>query len=360
MYRFSADDTNVRTGGRSIYTDGVRYLDYTCSFIEFEFEGTKAEAELISDLTPSEDMFRAYMAVFINGETIPSKRIKLDTARDTYTLYSSDTPSRVKIRLMKISEAAFAKAGVAGISVEGELLPPPKPEHERRIEFIGDSITCGYGIDGVFERDGFSTETENPIKGYAYKTALKCGAEFQYVSWSGIGVLSCWVEDTAEKPLDNWLLKDIYPYTDNGLENTLGKEGHENHTLWDFSSYKPQVIVFFDGTNDHSWTKRIPERCGDFAAAYSDMIDMIRKNNPDAYILCTYGIMDDPLKDVMIGVIGTKKAGGDDRIVYLPIPCQDEKNDGVAVDWHPSEKSHEKMSDLLSAEINDIFERMGI
>ncbi len=360
MYIFSADDNSVRTGGRSIFTDGIRYLDYTCSFIEFEFTGTKAEAELVSDMMPSEEIFRAYMAVFIDGSTEPSKKIKLDEKSAVYTLYESDAPRTVKIRLMKISEAAFAKAGVAKITIDGELLPPPKAEFKRRIEFVGDSITCGYGIDGVFERDAFSTETENPLKAYAYKIAVKCRAEYQYISWSRIGVYSSWAEDTAEKPNDGWLIKDIYPYTDSGLENTLGKEGHENHTKWDFSKYVPQVIVLFEGTNDHSFTKGINERCLAFAESYSAMIDMIRTNNPGAYILCTYGIMDDPLKDIMTGVVGAKRAQGDDRISFLPLQKQDEANDGVAVDWHPSAASHEKMSEILSAEINRIFEGMGL
>ena len=100
----------------------------------------------------------------------------------------------------------------------------------------------------MWNKDVFSTETENPIKGYAYKTAQLCKSEFQYVSWSGMGVLSSWVDEKAEKPLDNWLITDIYPYTDSGLENTLGRDDHENHTKWDFSKYVPQVIVFNMGT----------------------------------------------------------------------------------------------------------------
>ena len=226
MYSFPATEENVRVGGRSLYIDGIRYLDYTCSFIEFSFTGTKAEAVLVSDLTPSEDIFRAYMAVLTDGDCAPSKRIKLDSCRDVYTLFESDAPRTVKIRLMKTSEAAFAKAGISEIRIDGELLPPPAPEYERRIEFVGDSITCGYGIDGVFNKDVFTTENENPFKAYAYRTAQKCRAEYQYISWSGIGVLSGWVEDTAEKPGNGWLLRDIYPYTDSGLENTLGREGH--------------------------------------------------------------------------------------------------------------------------------------
>lgn len=358
-FSFKADNTNVRTCGRSIYENDIRYLSYTNSFIEFEFTGTYAEAVINSDLTPSEDMFRAWAAVFVNGEETPSKRFKLDSKTAVYELFSSDEPKKVKLRLMKLSEAAFAKMGIESITIDGELHQAPKPEYERRIEFVGDSITCGYGIDGVWNVDGFSTETENSLKGFAYKTAKKCKAEFQYVSWSGMGVFSSWVDENAEKPLDSWLMHDIYPYTDSGLENTLGREGHENHEKWDFSKYVPQVIVFNFGTNDHSWTKDIPERQADFAAAYYRFIEFLREKNPDAYIICTYGVMGDILADIQSAQVDKFKQEHDDKITYIRLAVQDEA-DGIGADWHPSEKTHEKMSEIISAKVNEVFEKMGL
>lgn len=356
---FHADDAHVRTGGRSLYENDIRYIDYTNSFIEFEFVGTYAEAELVTDLIPSEEIFRAYAVVIVNGDDSAPKRLKLDEKKAVYELYSSDKPEKVKIRLMKTSEAAFAKMGVASVTVDGELCDVPKPEFERRIEFVGDSITCGYGIDGVFNVDTFSTDTENPLKGFAYKTAKKCNAEFQYVSWSGIGVISRWVDENATEPLTDWLMPDIYPYTDSGLENTLGREGHENHTKWDFTSYVPQVIIFNLGTNDHSWTKRIPERMADFRKIYYSFLELLREKNPQAYIICTYGIMDDILKDEESGAVEQFKKEHDDRICYLPLPVQDEA-DGIGADWHPSEKSHEKVSEIVAAKANEVFESMGL
>lgn len=354
---FPADEKHVRTGGRTFDENGLRYIDYTCSFVEFEFEGTYAEADIISDLTPSEDMFRGWLAVFVNDEQ--TKRFKVDEKSGTYTLYESDEPGRVKIRIMKISEAAFAKIAIEKITVEGTLLPPPKPRSERRIEFVGDSITCGYGIEGVWNVDTFSTETENPLKGYAYKTAKKCSAEYQYVSWSGMGVISCYVDEDAEKPLDGWLMRDIYPYNDSGLENTLGREGHENHRPWDFSKYVPQVVVFNDGTNDRSWTKDIPERREDFKAAYYEILEMIRKNNPEAYIVCTYGVMGDELAEEEISLVERFKREHDGKICFVRLPVQLE-SDGIGADWHPSETTHEKVSDILAKKINEIFEGMGL
>ncbi len=350
---FPADAEHVRVSGRSIYENGIRYLGYTCSFVEFEFEGTCASAEIISDLTPSEDIFRAWAVVFINDEAAPSKRFKIDEKKSVYKLYSSDKSEKVKIRLMKISEAAFAKMGITKIMTDSDTITPTEPLGKFKIEFVGDSITCGYGIDGVWNKDVFSTETENPLKGFAYKTAKKCGADFQYISWSGIGALSCWVDENAEKPLDNWLMKDIYPYTDSGLENTLGREGHENHTKYDFS-YKPDVVVFNLGTNDHSWTKEIPERQADFAKAYYEILEMIRKHNPQSYIICTYGVMGDILCNIEEAQTERFKSEHDDRICYLRLPVQDEA-DGIGADWHPSEATHEKMSDMVAAKIKEVI-----
>ncbi len=356
---FICSEENVRIGGRTVFENNIRYIDYTCSFAEFEFIGSYAQAEIISDLTPSEEIFRAWAAVFVNGEKQPSKRFKLNEKKAVYELYSSDKVQRVKIRIMKISEAAFAKMGISEIRIDGELLPPPGAEHNRRIEFVGDSITCGYGIEGVWNKDVFSTETENPLKGYAYKTAALCNAEFQYVSWSGMGVISCWVDENAEKPLDGWLINDIYPYTDSGLENTLGREGHENHTKWDFSKYVPQIIVFNMGTNDQSWTKKIPERTEHFGEEYFKFIKSLRKYNPDAYIVCAYGVMDDPLAQTEEEQVNRFRRELDGRIEFIRLPVQLE-SDGIGADWHPSEKTHDKMAALLSDRLNEIFKNMGI
>lgn len=359
LISFAADSKNVRVSGRSIYENDIRYLSYTNSFIEFEFTGSYACAEIISDLTPSEDIYRAWAGVCVNGETVPSKIFKLDEKKAVYELYRADKPEKVKLRLMKLSEAAFAKMGVSEIRIDGTLLPAPKPLSERRIEFVGDSITCGYGIDGIWNKDVFSTETENPIKGYAYKTALKCGAEFQYVSWSGMGVYSSWVDENAEKPLDDWLVHDIYPYTDSPLEKSMGKIGHEEHTKWDFKSYVPQVIVFNMGTNDQSWTKHIKERCDTFCEKYYAFLEMLREKNPGAFIICTYGIMGTDLLEEEISCTERFKREHDDRIKYVPLPVQLE-SDGIGADWHPSEKSHEKMAEILAPEVNAVFESLGL
>lgn len=179
----------MRISGRSLEKNGVRYIDYTNSFIEFEFVGTSVSAEIISDLTPPEDIYRAWAGVCVNGETIPSKIFKIDEKKAVYELYRSDKPQKTKIRLMKLSEAAFAKLGISEIHIDGELLLPPKPEYERRIEFVGDSITCGYGIDGIWNKDVFPQKPKIPSRAMPIRLLLNAkqsssmfpGAEWVFI-----------------------------------------------------------------------------------------------------------------------------------------------------------------------------------
>ena len=51
LHSFICTEDNVRIGGRTMLENDIRYMDYTCTYVEFTFTGTYAEAEIISDLT---------------------------------------------------------------------------------------------------------------------------------------------------------------------------------------------------------------------------------------------------------------------------------------------------------------------
>ena len=57
---------------------------------------------------------------------------------------------------------------------------------ERAIEFIGDSITCGYGVDDEVAEHHFATGTEDTTRAYALRTARKLGVDYSLVSLSHI------------------------------------------------------------------------------------------------------------------------------------------------------------------------------
>lgn len=163
------------------------------------------------------------MAVFINDESVPSKRFSLNEEESSYILYENQEVRCIKVRLVKFSEAAYAKVGIKAIEVEGsvEMIRPTQPK-KRKIEFIGDSITCGYGNEGVCKVDEFTTRLENPWLGYAVQVAEMLEAEVQLVSWSGIGVYSGWTN--TDEPNRDLVMSELYQYTDSGLLEATGEK----------------------------------------------------------------------------------------------------------------------------------------
>lgn len=349
---YSADEKFVNVHGRTLFLDGVRYIDYSLSGTEFIFRGKSLKARLSSDYKPDPvmgDTFMPYLAVLVNGEM--TKRFKADSPEAVYDLYESDTEKEVVIELVKMSEAAFGKIGIIEFISDSDIPPVPTPKKDLKIEFVGDSLTCGYGIEGK-SGDTFRTDTENPLKAYAYKTAKALDADFNLISWSGIGIISSWVDDKAEEPLANWLSPVLYPCTDAAYCND---HDIKPFIKWDFSGFVPQFIVINLGTNDESWTKGIKEREEDFTAKYVDYLKMIRGYNPNAEIICSYGgMLDTIFHTVQSAADIFKRDTGDTRIHTLEYTVQNEERDGIGADFHPSEKSHDRMAEELISKIKEI------
>lgn len=347
--KISAENADIRRLGRTLMRNGTLWLGYSLTGAEFDFDGTNLSAELTTDWVNDEawkENFQPYMAVLVNGKL--SKRFAVSEGTAEYELYRSEKAEKVRIRLVKLSENAFSKVGVLSFSANGKLTAT-KPCSERRIEFVGDSITCGFGIEGRSVCDNFRTSTENPLINYASLTANELGAEYQLTSWTAIGVYSNSVKDESVTEPDNaWTMPVIYDYTDKAVDGMLGNEPEK----WDFSRFAPQLIVVNLGTNDKDFTRGIPERTAAFENCYREFIAHIREKNPQAHIICALGAMG---RELLPQVENAVKVLADERITSLGFDVQREE-DGIGSEWHPSAVTHRKMADKLIAEIK----RLGI
>ena len=347
--KISAENADIRRLGRTLMRNGTLWLGYSLTGAEFDFDGTSLSAEITTDWVNDEawkENFQPYMAVLVNGKL--SKRFAVSEGTAQYELYRSEKAEKVRIRLVKLSENAFSKVGVLSFSADGKLTAT-KPCSERRIEFVGDSITCGFGIEGRSVCDNFRTSTENPLINYASLTANELGAEYQLTSWTAIGVYSNSVKDErVTEPDDAWTMPVIYDYTDKAVDGMLGNEPEK----WDFSRFAPQLIVVNLGTNDKDFTRGIPERTAAFENCYREFIAHIREKNPQAHIICALGAMG---RELLPQVENAVKSLADERITSLGFDVQREE-DGIGSEWHPSAVTHRKMADKLIAEI----ERLGI
>lgn len=346
MNKFFADENHVRVLGRSLFMNNIRYLSWSCSGVEFLFTGSKLTAEIWTDWVrdePWKNIFQPYFAVFVNDEEVPQKRFAIEAGTKNYTIYESDSVCTVKIKILKLSEAAFSKTGIVSLSADGELAPTTPLS--RRFEFIGDSITCGFGIEGKCAEEGFRTETENSYITYGAEVAKAFNADFNLISWSTIGVYSSDSKEGAEKPNDGWIMPMLYDYTDIGIEGTLGIS---EHIKWDFESFVPDAVFVNLGTNDMSFTKGIAERVQAFKEAYKKFIMHIREKNPTAEIFCVLGMMGGELYPAIEEAVAEIN---DKKIHALELDEQHEA-DGIGSEKHPNFVTHKKAAEKIIKELD--------
>lgn len=344
-YEPTAD--NVKQLGRTYYNGESLWFSLTNSGVEYQFTGTSTKITVSGDANAVSATDGARIAVFANGERVKDTMLTFNPQTLTVNLEEGTHT----IKLLKISESANGSIFIDDISVNGDGVITPTAAKTHSIEFVGDSITCGYGIDSKNESEHFSTFTEDGSRTYAYKTAQKLDADCSMVSYSGFGVLS--------------------GYTSNGKINTTGivskyydKVGFSwgwanGHTIsendWDFSAKSSDLVVVNLGTNDASYTKGDAEKIAEFTDAYVDFIKLIREKNPDSEILCTLGIMGQDLYDAIEDAVAEYSAEtGDTKVNTLQFDVQDTA-DGLGGDWHPSEKTHEKAANKLIDRINELY-----
>lgn len=355
--------------GRYLDNEDVRYFDYSASGFCFVMKGRSAEAVILSDADSWNEANKGVLGVFVTeGDDTsiqaipeePTMRVTLNARENRIKLFEADEEKTVCVRVMKFSEAAFGYAGLKSLEIDGKLQVADvvstgsitDVKRPLKLEFIGDSITCGYGIEGVWEKDTFTTQQERPDKSYAFLTAKALGAEVQLCSWSGIGLISNYVDPaTVNLPDTHWLMQANWPYTDKSLSLRLGLEPE----IWDGSRFEPDFVVIHLGTNDLSWVRGFEERRLEYVAQLRQLIEAVHRRSPKAKIVCCLGLMGEALNDsVKEAVELFKKDFPKTCAEFLPFTQQLE-SDGIAADWHPSAVTHKKAANKLVAVIPNLF-----
>lgn len=349
--------------GRFLDHEGIRYFDYSASGFSFVMKGKRADAVILSDPDSWDQANKGVLGIFVTdgADTSiaaipdePTQRITLIEKENHIVLFDSAEEKTVTVRVMKFSECAFGYAGLKSLEIDGDLLSSPKApasDDQLKLEFIGDSITCGYGIEGIWEKDTFTTQQERPDKAYAFLTAKALGAQVQLCSWSGIGLISNYVDpETIMLPDTHWLMQANWPYTDKSLALRLGLEPE----VWDASKYQPDIVVIHLGTNDISWVRGMEERRLEYTAQLRHLIEAVHRRSPKAKICCCLGIMGEALNKSVAEAVELFKKDFPAVTAKAVLFTQQLESDGIGADWHPSPLTHKKAAELLSAALRSL------
>lgn len=345
-------EENAKLMGRTYLNDeGTLWCALSGSGAEFEFTGKNLDIIIESDKVTSTGPREHYsrLAIYVDGE-----RVVDDMLNDNIKKYSpiqGDTEVTKTVQIIKLSETAMSCFGILPINLEGGASIKPTEAKPHKIEFIGDSITCGYGVDDEEPTHTFATSTEDVTKAYAYKTAQALGADYSMFSISGWGIISGWSGDGKQHPeqqIPLYYEKQAFSY---GGFNDVEAQSVD----WDFGRYQPDLVVINLGTNDESYCKTDEEKRAAYVAGYVEFLKTVRKNNPDSRILCVLGIMGDALYPCVEQAVADYSAEtGDTNISAFHLEPQ-KPEDGLVADYHPTETTHTKAAEALTAEIKSVM-----
>lgn len=341
---------NVKPLGRTHQMADSLWLAFSGAGAEFAFTGAFCRVTIAGDSTSCDAANtdnHVRIAIYADGIRVADDM--LDAPEKAYNVVDGAAGEHV-IRIVKLSETAMSTCGVKAIETDGAIRPTANKAHF--VEFIGDSITCGYGVDDEDPEHHFVTGTEDVTRAYAYKTAQLLDADYSMVSISGYGIISGYTA-TAEAPVTAQLIPTYYEK----LGFSYGEYGGctPADVAWDFTVRQPDVIVLNLGTNDDSYCLDHVDRQEHYCAEYAKFLRTIRERNPQAKILCVLGMMGDRLYPFVEKAAAAYSAStGDTNIACMPFVPQLEA-DGRAADYHPTEATHQKAAEKLTAHIRRLM-----
>jgi lysophospholipase L1-like esterase len=293
------------------------------------FQGTSASLRI--DGSPNQ------FTVVIDG-SVASQVLKVVSGTAQYTIASGLGAGTHDVVVWKRTEGNQGPNRFLGLDVTGGQLLAPPAAPDRRIEIYGDSITAGYGMDGVGPGCPYTPDTENHYLTYAALTARALNADLHAIAWSGIGMYRNYGVAGASA--------DAMPAV---YARIVASEAA---SVWDFAMWQPHVVIINLGTNDASTS-------GDpgtpYETAYLGFVRALRQKYPSAHFVLTIGPMLDganltAIKGHLQKVISTRATEGDTKMSFLEFPVQ-QQADGYGCDYHPSPATNAKMATLLTAEL---------
>ena len=224
----------------------------------------------------------------------------------------------------------------------------------RKIEFIGNSITCGYGNEGCLKEEHFEYETENHYYSYASITARHLDAQHWVVARSGIGAYRNFGEPKEGSPRSCMPVQ--YEYTGYAYDSDLRKKAGFDSEKWDFSRYQPDVVCINLGTNDLSTNNYDLKR---LKQGYQKLLKMVRQHNPKAKIVLLTGSMlyNQELQEAkqLLDEVTAEAQQSGDKEVYRFDMTHIMGDDWIGNDWHPNIYQDEKMAVELTAYLRSLM-----
>jgi hypothetical protein len=314
----AANNPNIAYIGRFDFTNKMKpVFMYSGCAIRAVFSGTSV------DMVMKDDSLRNMFTVIIDDSLFVLTTNRKDG------IYLLATNLKDKNHIIEINRRTEWHAGntvFEGFNIDKGKKLYRQEIKERKIEFIGDSYTCGYGNEGKSREEHFRYETENNWMTFGAITARALNSEYYAVCRSGIGMAQGYGGGK------DFTMPKLYD------EVTIN-----NKKTWDFTKFQPQLVVIDLAGNDLS----APLDSATFVNTYVDFLRRIGKSHSASKIICAAG----------------PSSSGDDwqkwkNYIHAVVNQYEKINPVVhyfeftpfepnGSDWHPNVAEHKKMAEEL-------------
>jgi lysophospholipase L1-like esterase len=330
---YKPENENIRYTGRIDFQNPEKpRLSGAGSYFRVKFSGSTCDI-----LLEDQNLYNnhSYISTEIDGKY--QGRIKVTKDKTQYEIARDLEDTEHTLVVCKVTEAQNGYIGFLGLMCP-ELLPLEK-NRERKIEFIGDSITCGMGLDASeIPCDSAQWyDQHNAYLAYGPLVARKLNADWLLSSVSGIGIIRNWNSPGPTMP-------DVYNNTYLNMNST---------SKWDARNFVPDLVSICLGTNDFSdgdgSYERVELDSAEFIAEYIRFVKRIRSRYPNAQICC--------LSSPMLS--GQKSAQLQKNLSHVIQHMQDVENDNKVhmfvfsqvsasgCSGHPNEQEHREIAKKL-------------
>ena len=317
-----ANNNLIEYTGRIDFSDPLApAFSYSGVSIRANFYGTSIHAIL------NDDMNDNYYNVILDGQVISI--LKVTKGKKEYVLAEGLEDKLHEIELFKRTELTFGKTQFYGFTLDEEkTLATISDKRELLIEYIGNSITCGYGNEGT-NAGNFVPETENHYMTYAAITSRNFNARHMAVSRSGIGIYRNY-DGPAEGNAD--CMTNLYA-------NTFL---YDNTIKYDFAE-QPDVVCINLGTNDFSTSGADSAL---YVENYFRLIDTIQAKYNMPEIVCLLGSMMSgnsliEVRSYLNFVADSANKKGKGMVSFFEMSPQT-GDLGIGVHYHPTVAQHMK------------------
>jgi hypothetical protein len=204
-----------------------------------------------------------------------------------------------------------------------------EPLRARQLEFIGDSYTCGYGIDAPTKEEKFSPETENASRSYAAIVSRYFDADYIAVAHSGMGIAR-----NYNSKFPKWHMPDRYLQTFD-MDSTQANR-------WDAtkSDFHPAMTVIYLGPNDFSVS--LQPKYENYRDNYYRLIKSIKANyGEDHPVLCVAAKSYEYLGEYVRELAKNSGMKNVNYLVYCPAQ-HNHTNEDLGADVHPNYNGQKK------------------